>query len=445
MSYTTWALQGACLCLLLLPSVYTDGATAEDQSKKNAVTLSRYRGSGANPLTLDEAIDEALRNNIALRQASAEVDIRQGDRQHAGRWTPSNPEVEIESAEREGPADTSTDLGIRISQELWVGGQRGIAKAAADAQVRAARSELDFLRTAVAARTRQAFLGLLWAQRSVDTAQRLLEINRAFREYEQARLEAGKSTATALNSAIIGVDRARAELADAKRAVTRRRLRLAEVLSRDASAPLKVTGKLQPWELSLPNTVTLLNQAVRQRQDLAAAHHRVVAAREDLRLSRRQWIPNLTVFGFYEEEEGADITGGGVSLPVPLIHRYQGERRSAEARLQQRQLDTDTLRLTVKREVLGAVADYRAAADKVATLGESTLPRAEENLSLLQQSFQAGKVGAPAITTAQDNLIAVRRSYLAALREFVDAIAALERASGGLVTVTASTAGSESS
>jgi cobalt-zinc-cadmium efflux system outer membrane protein len=59
---------------------------------------------------------------------------------------------------------------------------------------------------------------------------------------------------------------------------------------------------------------------------------------------------------------------------------------------------------------------------------------------LLQQALQAGEVGAPAVTSAQNNLIEVRDSYLAALREQVDAIAMLERATGGLVTVAPDTA-----
>ena len=66
-------------------------------------------------------------------------------------------------------------------------------------------------------------------------------------------------------------------------------------------------------------------------------------------------------------------------------------------------------------EVLEALADYRAARRQSELLGTAMLERAEDNLRLTQEAFEAGKVGSPAITTAQDNLINVRRSYLDAL------------------------------
>lgn len=402
----------------------------------NTISLSDYHSQQNEPLSLSDAIDEALKHNTAVRIARARVEEERGNKRHASRWVPSNPELEVQSAERETPNDTSNDLGIRLSQEFWIGGQRGLAKASAEAQLGAARSRLRFLEAAHAARTRRAFLSLLWAQQSVATAERLVDVNREFANYARKRLEAGKSTAMEFNTATIGLTRAEAELAEAKREVNGARLALAEMLSRDPAAPLRVTGTLQSWSLSLPPETELLNKSIQQRQDLIAAGQAVEAARRELQLSRRQLIPNLTVFGFYGEEENAKITGGGISLPLPILHRYGGEREAAAAQLQQQQLAQEELQLAVRRQVLGAIADYRSAAERVALLGDQTLARAEENVSLVQQAFRAGKVGAPAVTSAQDNLIAVRRSYLAALNDLVVAVTDLERASGGLIQVT---------
>lgn len=404
--------------------------------------LSDYHDQQNEPLSLGDAIDEALQHNTAVRIARARVEEERGNKRHASRWVPTNPVLEVETAEREAPDNTSTDLGIRLSQEFWIGGQGGLAEASAEALLSASRSRLRFLEAAHAARTRRAFLSLLWAQQSVATAERLVEVNREFATYARKRLDAGKSTAMELNTATIGQTRAQAELADAKRDQNRARLALADMLSRDPTAPLRVTGTLQPWSLSLPPETELLNKSVQQRQDLIAAGQSVEAARRELQLSRRQLIPNLTLFGFYEEEENAEITGGGISLPLPILHRYGGERQVAAARLQQQQLAEEELQLAVRRQVLGAIADYQSAADRIALLGEQTLARAEENVSLVQQAFRAGKVGAPAVTSTQDNLIAVRRSYLTALHDLVVAVTDLERASGGLIQVTTAPAAS---
>ena len=385
------------------------------------------------PLTLQAAVDQALQHNFAIRTAAAEVRRLEGETTHAGRWVPSNPVLGVNSARRDAPGETSTDIGISLSQELWTGGKRRLQQSAASARGQAAHGRLEFLRTSTAARTRRAFLRVLLAREAERTGERLLSAAQELQRYTRRRLEAGEATALAVNTAAIGVARARAELSRARRDRTRARLALAERLAVDPGRELNPAGRLQPVALELPDRETLLQRSLSRRSDLAAAAEAVVAAQKELQLTRRQLIPNLTVMGFYEEEESAEILGGGLSVSLPLLHRYQGERQSAGARLQQQQVSRDALRLRVRREILQALADYRSAREQVEAAGGAMLAAAEQNLSLTRTAFEAGKVGAPAITTAQDNLLSVRRTYLNALDELIVAGTALERATGGLI------------
>ncbi|MEX1197594.1 MAG: TolC family protein [Pseudohongiellaceae bacterium] len=423
------------VCLWLVCILIAGVAGPALSAENSSVSLREHQARQSLPLTLEAAVEEALANNPALRTARARVDERRGQRRHAGRLLPSNPRLEVARLNRDGPVEDTDDLDLRISQELWIGGQGGLAEDSADARLQAAQAALQYLEMAVSARTRQAFLLLLWASESVDTAQRMVEINQQLAEYTQQRQQAGVSTAMEVNTAQIGLQRARAALEQARNRVAQQRLTLADLLARDAAAPLQVRGELAPWTLELPDETQLLNRAVAQRSDLVEAARQVEAARHDLTLSQRQWIPNLTVFGVHAEEEGATINGAGVSFELPVFHQYGGETDAARARLEQQRIAEDALRLQVRREVLSGLADYRAAASRVQLLGENTLQQAEDNVRLLQQALQAGEVGAPAVTSAQNNLIQVRDSYLAALREQVDATAMLERATGGLVTV----------
>lgn len=385
------------------------------------------------PLTLEAALGQALDYNYAVRAAMARVRERDGEVVHAARPVPTNPVLGLETARRNGSDDTSTDIAIRISQELWMGGRRGLQREAAQARTDAARGQLDFLRTSVAARTRRAFLQLLLARESVRTAQRMVELAREVQTYARRRLEAGEATRLEINAAAIGLGQAEAELVQARRERARAHLALAELLAVDPARSFEVAGRLRPAALRLAEQDTLLRRSLQRRRDLAAAAQAVLSARKELRLAERQLIPNLTVMGFYEQEESADIAGVGLSIPLPVLHRYSGERTAAGARLQQAQIERDALQLQVGREVLQAVTDYRAARERVEVFSGRMLEAAEENLRLIRKAFAAGKVGAPAITSAQDNLLVVRRTYLDALSELIAAGTALERATGGLV------------
>ncbi|MES1945295.1 outer membrane efflux protein [Salinisphaera sp. PC39] len=398
------------------------------------------------PLTLDRALQWATEYNPTLRSARIELRRREGVREHADVAVPSNPELELESAEREAPDGTTTsDIGVRLSQEFWIAGQGELREAAAESRLAGARAQLDFLRAAVRARVRAAFLQALVADRAVATAEAVLAVNRDLAAYARRRLDAGKANRLEANTARIGLGRARALLAQARNRQVQVRLRLAELLAVDPSESLSLQGRLAPAPLRLPGRNQLLQRAVRRRGDLAAAAKEVHAAQEELKLARRQVVPNLKVFGFYKEEENAQVAGGGVGFELPLLHRYGGERKQASAELDAVLLARDTLQRTVRIQVLSALSDYQAARERVAALTEEVVAAARQNFELTRRAFEAGELGAPALTAAQDTLINTRRDYLDALDALVVAGTDLERATGGLVAMDNAAARSEAS
>ena len=388
-------------------------------------------------LTLNEALEKALQNNNSLRRARAEVMAREGKLKHASRWFPTNPSVSVSQGDREfNDGTVEPDSAIRLSQEIWIGGQRGLGKKAARAQVSAAEKRLAFLESSVRARARQAWLRMLVERKAVDTAQRALKLTDQLHGFAQKQLEAGAGSKLMLNTARIGKGRARAQLARARRNYDNARLALSEVLAANPERDIELEGKLDIGQVTLPEMDPLLSDALKRRQDLAAAAREVVAARKELALSKRELIPNLRVFAFQKEEgDRADISGLGVEMPIPVWHWRGGENEQARARLKLARIAEDEMRLRVRKQVLSAMTDYEAARTRLNAYGQSVLASAEENMELTREAFRAGGVGAPALTTAQDNLMNTRRDYLAALREAVRAATALERATGGLVAL----------
>lgn len=393
------------------------------------------------PLTLDAALDWAHQYNPAARAARIRIDRLRGRAEHADVAVPSNPRLELEAGQRSQPDGRSTDIGIRISQEFWIAGQSGLRQGAALNALDAARQDYDFLAASVAARVRAAFLNVLVATEAVSTAERVAETNARLERYARKRLEAGAGTRLETNAARLGRQRARALLARARDRATQARLDLKNLLAIEPARRLDIRGALDFADLKLPDRQALLTRAAARRSDLQAAAERVAAATKQLSLARRQIVPNLTVFGFYREEAGgeheggADIAGGGIGFELPLLHRYEGERDVASAELAAAHLEQDNLQREVQYQVLSAISAYRGARDAADALGDAVFEAANDTFELTRRSFAAGKVGAPAITTAQNNLIDVRRDYLDALDALIAAGTGLERATGGLVVM----------
>lgn len=388
-------------------------------------------------LTIGEAVTTAMERNLELHAARQEILSAEARLQHAGRWTPSNPEISVQQGRRDppGPGGTSTDYGIEIAQELWIGGQRGLNRSARRSEVESARAMIQYLELSVAARTRRVFLDLLIARESVETARRAVEVTEEIERATVSRKEAGEATRMELNTAAIGVGRARSALAEARADENAARARLRELMADALPNDARISGDFELRSLDLPNRSELLNRVVGHRGDLAAAAADIAAAESDLALSKRQLIPNLTVFGFYEQEEREDIAGVGVSMPLPVLHRYGGERKEAQSNLRKAQIERDALLLEVRIGLERAIDDYRVARERVNAVSEQVLASAEDNVSMTYEAFRAGELGITAVASAQESLLQARRAYLAARRAFVRAAADLERTSGGLLVV----------
>ena len=386
-------------------------------------------------LSLDQALERASAFNPSLRQAQLAVQNFSGALEHASVPVPSNPQVSLQSYEQEqADGRVSTGIGIQVSQELWIAGQWNLRENAARSRLNAAQQRLDYLSSSISALTRAAFLNTLVAQRAVDTAEEVLAANDALFSFAQRRLEAGEATQLEVNVARIGLGRAQALVASAENQYRQAQLALAEVLWLDPTEELVLTGEILPEELQIPDQATLLNRAVQRRGDLSAASQEVLAAREELQLARRQIIPNLRVFAVTESDVNINNSAlVGLSFELPLLHRYGGERKQAAAELASAQLERDTLQLAVRSQVLSAVTAYQTSRLRLQALSDEVVAAASQNVELAMQAFEAGELDAPALTTIQTDLINIRREYLEALTNLVDAGTGLERATGGLL------------
>lgn len=215
-----WMASTACLAVGIAGPLSADDFRMEVIQEK---TIARDAGTSPVSLSLNAALERAMRNNTGLRAARAGIRGAEGRLRHAGRWLPTNPEVEVETADREKNGDTSDDRGIRLSQEIWIAGQRGLGKDAAEAQLSAAERRLTYLETSTRARARRAYLDMLVAREAVDTAERAAELTDKLHRFARKQLQAGASSRLVLNTARIGAARAEAELAAARRDFARAR------------------------------------------------------------------------------------------------------------------------------------------------------------------------------------------------------------------------------
>ncbi|MCB9529651.1 MAG: TolC family protein [Myxococcales bacterium] len=372
-------------------------------------------------VTLDRAVAVALAQGprvAALRAALGEAEARVVA---AGVYR-YNPEIEVSGAARLGGGEAAADFEVALGQTFELGGQRGQRVAAARAERAAARAEAARAAQLVAADVQLAFVEALAARERLAVAEAEQALATTLAELAQKRLDAGAGTQLEVNVAV--ADRGRVELraADAAGDYAAARVALAQAMGLAAPAMPAPAGELvEPGEAA-PALETLLAEAEGRRVDLAAFAAQAGAAEARLAAARAAVWPSIGVRVFGGREEGSDtLVGGGITLPLPVFDRQQGEIGEAIAAARRVEAEAAAARLDALHGVVAAHGRYAAASAVARRLRESVLGTLRESLTLIEKSFAAGQA-------TWIEVLVTRTALFDAQRALIDAAASARRA-----------------
>jgi cobalt-zinc-cadmium efflux system outer membrane protein len=365
-------------------------------------------------LTLAQAVAHTFARSPEIRAAEARLGEARGRLTGAESY-PYNPILEGGAASRQGGDQSSVDLEVSLGQELEIAGQRGDRIDTAEAELAAERATLLRARRLVAARVHLAFVAALEAHELLEVSRRDVELTRRLYELAQRRLGRGAGTQLDVNVAGAELGRAEARYQAAEATYRGERARLAEVMGLDPTFLPLPRGELRASLPGIPSLEQVVESARGRRADLQALRDLESASRARHELARSEAWPNLTLRAFASREEETDtIIGGGLSVPLPLFDRNQGRIEETRAGIDRAAAEREVGELAVDREVVAAHARYRAGLRTSARLRELVLGTLEQNIELLQRSFEAGKATWPEVVVIRRTLVDAERELTAA-------------------------------
>src|SRR5690606_5662061 len=102
----------------------------------------------------------------------------------------------------------------------------------------------------------------------------------------------------------------------------------------------------------------------------------------------------------------------GISIPLPLWNRNQGNVAAAQARARSAAARQAVALSDYRQAVAEARADYLAAEAKADTLEAESLPRAEEALRLVEIGYREGKFALIEALSAGEARDGIRRALI---------------------------------
>jgi outer membrane protein TolC len=187
----------------------------------------------------------------------------------------------------------------------------------------------------------------------------------------------------------------------------------------------------------------------RTRADVREAEARVGVAEARIDRARREGRFDVSLFGSYMQMDAGfpqlGFTPGGslervrakfqylsfgAMVTVPLLNRNQGDIAVARAEGAAAAAAYDAARLTAQAEVAAARIRDEHARQAVRLYSTGAQALARQNLSIVAQSYELGRVTVFDVLAEQRRYLEVERAYTDALRTAYEARTALTRALG---------------
>jgi cobalt-zinc-cadmium efflux system outer membrane protein len=375
------------------------------------------------------ALELAKNNNPDWRAAEREIEIARGKLTTARLLSPFNPVIEGQTGPRRIPGErTGGDYGAGVSMELEVAGQRGARITEAERNLQKVEAGVqDFART-FRGKLARAFYQAVFARERLALQTRVEDLNRNLLDVTRVKFDAGDVSGLEVNVAVVRYGQTRKETFDAEQNVTQALLELRRLIGLEQT--FVPEGKLEPT-VAAPAVGAVLERALASRPDLLARRFELQRAEAEISLVRRQIFPN-PIFGltFTREGSGEKAVIGGISIPLPIFNRRQGELESLEARRLQVRSEVLALEKEIRKEVDQAVSRWQAAQRNSELFQRDILDQTEENFRLLEAAYRERRIDLPRVLIMGTDLVTARQSYLNVLLSLREASISLEEIAG---------------
>jgi cobalt-zinc-cadmium efflux system outer membrane protein len=382
------------------------------------------------PYSLPEIVAIAVERSPTMASAYGAMKQSRGQQIAAGAYP--NPSV-FGSAGKGSIRDPSTGVSIiertvTVAQPLEWWGKRRARQEAADAGAAGASAGLEEAKLNLVTDVKLAFYQVLLAQRDLDlTGQNLAMVEEVLRTVK-LRVAAGEATSFDTMKATVEFQKAQKDVARAKNGLLVAKSRLNTLTGGALGRQFSITGDFQSPRSDMDQD-RIIAQALEQHPIIRRLTKIAEQAEHTVRLERESRVPNVSVQGQYHREAGDESVTAGLSVPLPLWYRQQGEIETALGTKHR----ADAERLRAQNELEQAITQYaqdvRTAQDQLQVFESGLLKQAEQTLTVARTSFRQGAASLLDVLDAQ-------RIYRQSLLEYAQARADLSAALTRLERVT---------
>ncbi len=402
-------------------------------------------------LTLDDAIQRGLKNNLGVILSSTQTAAARGQRM--SQLQALLPTVDASIKEAVMQVNLAAD-GLRIPGFPTMVGPFGFTdiRASLDWSLVNVNSLRNYLavkhnfnaaqltaqdaRDLVILTVGNAYLLVLADESQVSSVE--AQVGTAKVSLDQAVNSHQAGTAPLLDELRARVDyqTLQQQLIVAQNALEKDRLALARVIGLPLAQKFSLADKAPYAAFDQPDVIATIKQAQANRKDLAAMMEQTKAAEEQRKAATANRYPTLKLDTDYGDigvnvSHSHGTVDASANFSVPLFKEYglRGEAEQAQSQLDTQRAQLSDMNAQVDADVRDALLDI-ASAQRQVEVARSSVDLANEALSEAQQRYAAGVSDNLAVSQAQQSVAQANDQYVSSLYRHNIAKLSLARAMG---------------
>jgi outer membrane protein TolC len=366
-----------CLPLALLGSTFVTSSVAQ-QSSESPIQL-----------TLEQAINLALKQNHSIHLRSLSVDQMQSKKDEArsnylpqlkasgsvlhitelegveipagafGSY-PSTGPIPAKSLVIDQGSDTGYAGGVGFEQPLTQLFRIRQANVAAKQDLLIAKTQLDQTQDAIALQVRQLYYNILITQQKLKASQDQLAADHLKDEESRSDVARGNALEISALQSKAAILQAQQESLTLRLQGNDLRRQLADVLGLPVETPIDLDPEAAAVALDIPSRADAIRIALDQNQNLKAARQTLVKAQAGLAAAKDAYIPDVTALSRYSYQSGVpflvhNFGTFGFSLSYDLFDggRREAKIREARSEVHSAEVAVDKLQSEIEVQVHG--------------------------------------------------------------------------------------------
>ena len=333
-----------------------------------------------------------------------------------------NPELSVEiedfSGSREFHGDRQMQLTTQLSQVIQLGGKRSALIKVTDANKTIALCDYELKRLEIFSRVSKAFVDVVYAQNNLENAKELVSIAKETHQIIKSKADAGRISTVEVSKSLVSSGLAEIEFEKTKRQLISARKNIASIWGNNNPRFTSAKGLLE-MPRSIPD-FNLICSYIDNSPEQIKCEQIISMQKASLDLEKANAIPDLTLMGGYRyiNETEDNTLVAGISVPLPLFNRNQGNILATHHELTKAVEEKEASRLKIYHDLALSYEVLSTFYDEAENLQKNVLPEAQKAFDMVKEGYQLGKFGYLDLLDSQRTLFSIKQRIIETLANY---------------------------